>query len=116
MPVTEEGSTWLPLERCLSWLKIDAEAPQAQAVEESRQAAAEWVEDQRPDLLGGTVEEPTFEAGPRIVFAGVLATARLYTRQGSPTGLVEYGDFAASVLKSDPDVRQLLGRPRPKVG
>lgn len=116
MPLTETGSTWLPLVDCLTWLKITAGTTQADQVELARRAAGEWVEDQRPDLLGGTDEEPTFTAGARVVQAGLLSTARLYTRQGSPSGLVEYGEFAASVLRSDPDVRAMLGRPRPRVG
>lgn len=119
MPLTETGSTWLPLTSCLTWLKIATGTPQADQVELARRAAGEWVEDQRPDLWVEDpleVDPPTFTPGARVVQAGILCTARLYTRQGSPSGLVEYGDFAASVLRTDPDVRSLLGRPRPKVG
>lgn len=116
MPLTETGHTWLPLARCLEWLKVTAGTAQADQVELARRAAGDWVEDQRPDLAGGTEEAPTFTASARIVQAGILSTARLYTRVGSPSGLVEYGDFAASVLRSDPDVKALLGRPRPRVG
>jgi hypothetical protein len=119
MPLTETGSTWLPLASCLTWLKITAGSAQADQLELARRAAGEWVEDQRPDLYvdGAEPEDPAvFTPGPRVVQAGILSAARLYSREGSPSGLIEYGEFAASVLRSDPDVRSLLGRPRPRVG
>lgn len=117
MPLNETGSTWLPLADCLTWLKVTPGTTQADQVELARRAAGECVEDFRRDLAGtpGEEEEPAFGATPRIVQAGIMLTARLYTRQGSPTGLVEFGDFAAGVLRSDPDVRSLLGRPQPTV-
>jgi hypothetical protein len=119
MPLTETGSTWLPLSSCLTWLKVAADTDKADQVELARRAAGEWVEDQRPDLW---VIDPLevgpdeFVPGNRVIQAGILSTARLFTREGSPSGLVSYGDFAASVLRSDPDVSTLLGRPRPRVG
>lgn len=120
MPLTETGSTWLPLSSCLTWLKVAADTDKADQVELARRAAGEWVEDQRPDLAVAAVLDPPadayYNAGPRIVQAGILSTARLFTREGSPSGLVSYGEFAASVLRDDPDVRALLGRPRPRVG
>jgi hypothetical protein len=119
MPLTETGSTWLPLSSCLTWLKVAADTDKADQVELARRAAGEWVEDQRPDLWVTDpleVDPDEFTPGARHVQAGILATARLFTREGSPSGLVSYGDFAASVLRSDPDVATLLGRPRPRVG
>lgn len=122
MPLSETGSTWLPLSSCLTWLKVATGTDKADQVELARRAAGEWVEDQRPDLAVAAdplADPPTaagFTAGPRIVQAGILSTARLFTREGSPSGLVSYGEFAASVLRDDPDVRALLGRPRPRVG
>lgn len=122
MPLSETGYTWLPLADCLTWLKVTAGSDAADRVELARRAAGDWIEDQRPDLAvaADTEADPpvvaSFTATPRIVYAGLLSTARLYSRESSPTGLVEYGEFAASVLRSDPDVRANLGRPRPRVG
>jgi hypothetical protein len=120
MPLTETGSEWLPLADCLTWLNVSSGTTKADHVELARRAAGEWIEDQRPDLAVAAVLDPPvdgyYDAGPRIVQAGILATARLFSRQGSPSGLVSYGEFAASVLRDDPDVRGLLGRPRPRVG
>lgn len=118
MPLTETGSTWLPLDDCLTWLKVAEGTPKADQVELARRAAGDWIQDQRPDLV--TAADPdadppvayAFAATPRIVQAGILSTARLVSREGSPSGLVSYGEFAASVLRDDPDVRGLLGRPR----
>lgn len=122
MPLAETGSTWLPLSSCLTWLKVASGTDKADQVELARRAAGEWVEDQRPDLeteADPEADPPVeyeFAAGHRIVQAGILSTARLFTRESSPSGLVSYGEFAASVLRDDPDVRALLGRPRPRVG
>lgn len=111
---------WLDPEQVAAWVKVDAEADNADSVELARQAAASWVEDQRPDLNVTTtvddVEVITFTPTPRVVMAGVIATGRLLSRAGNLSGLVNYGEFAASVLRTDPDVRQMLGRPRPVVG
>lgn len=104
---------WLPLEECLRWLKVTHDTPQAGAVDSCRQAAADWIQDQRPDLIVDK-DLGTFAATPAIIQAGLLATARLYARQGSPAGLASYGEFGAvEVLRLDPDVTRLLGLDRP---
>lgn len=97
---------WLPVDRVEEWLGATvAEAP---AIEHARTAAADWCEQQRRDVFtvpaGATLVVPE-----RIVQAGVLAAARLFSRKGSPAGLVSYGEFAADILRLDPDVSRLLG-------
>lgn len=113
MPETPAPYPWLPPEQALAWAKVDPEGPAAANAELARQAAADWIEDQRRDLLvtdGAGVT--TFAATPRVVMAGLIATGRLISRAGNLAGLVNYGEFAASVLRNDPDVRQNLGRNR----
>jgi hypothetical protein len=117
-------SSWLPLERVLAWLQLRPEDDQAGVVELCRQAAADYLEQQRPDLatdqlqLDGT--PAPFAATPALVQAGVLAAARLYARRGSPAGLASFGEFgAAEVLRLDPDVARLAGLGRhavPRIG
>jgi hypothetical protein len=111
---------WLDPDKVATWVKVDTDADNADSVELARQAAASWVEDQRPDLNVTTtvadVEVITFTPTERVVLAGVIATGRLLSRAGNLSGLVNYGEFAGAVLRSDPDVRQMLGRPRPVIG
>lgn len=114
MALAQAGHAWLPLDRCLSWVKVAPETAQADDVELARRAAAAWCESKRPDLTFSDAPEAdpvvvTFHADDQVVLAGVLATARLVSRKGSPSGLVAYTEFAASVLRIDPDVTQLLG-------
>lgn len=101
-------SPWLALERVLSWLKVAAVDPKAEDVDQARQAAADWIEHVRSDLWSDA-EPPVFAATPRIVQAGILATARLFGRRDTALGIASYGEFAAGVLREDPDVAKLLG-------
>jgi hypothetical protein len=114
MPEEETPYAWLAPSKVASWVKVDAEADNADNVELARQAAAEWVQDRRPDLLDP--DTGTFAATPRIVLAGVIATGRLLSRAGNLSGLVNYGEFAGAVLRDDPDVTRMLGRRKPVVG
>jgi hypothetical protein len=108
---------WLPVERVLRWLQVDAGSEQADVVEDCRQAAADYCERQRGDLVVIEYDEVTglptsyvFMETESIVQAGVLAAARLYARRSSPAGLASYAEFgAAEVLRLDPDVARLLG-------
>lgn len=112
--MADETYPWLPSATVMAWLKVSVGSPGATIVETCRQAAADWIEDQRPDLrdVAGV-----FQATPRIVQAGVLAAARLHERAGSAAGLVSFGEFgAASILRTDPDITRMLGRPRPVTG
>lgn len=116
---TSVAFAWLDPTRALAWCKVDRDAGvNADNVELARQAAADWIEDQRPDLkvTDPEAEGYPFAATPRIVMAGLIATARLKERAGTPAGLVNYGEFTGSVLRNDPDVRQMLGHPRPVLG
>lgn len=112
---------WLPLDGVqaegetpaqvgvLTWVKVDADSPKADIVERCRQAAAEYIEDERQDLFDTEVP-PVFQATPRIVQAGLLATARLYDRVGTASGVAfsELGG-AGLILRHDPDIDRLLG-------
>lgn len=78
-------------------------------VEVARMAAADWCQDQRRDLLDA---DDVFQATPRVVQAGALATARLYDRANNASGIVSFGEYAASILRRDPDVKAMLGKRR----
>lgn len=118
---------WLPSERVLRWLQLDAGDTELAAVaEDCRLAAASWCEDQRRDLVvdtldgAGVLVAHTFDAGERHVQAGLLATARLYARRSSPAGLASFAELGGvEVLRFDPDVARLMGTGRyapPAVG
>jgi hypothetical protein len=127
---------WLPLEKVTSWLKLpspdvfndsgggpgyqgpryDEKSDQAKVARADivRQAAAEWVQDQRGDLVD---EDGAFQATPRVVIAGLLSAARLYARVDSPNGVVAFDELGAgSILSKDPDVARYLGRGKFRVG
>lgn len=106
---------WLDPELTRLWCKVDSDGPKAELLDQCRKASAEWIEDQRPDLLIVDTEDEdrdgTFDATNRIVQAGLLATARVLARHDSPFGFVAFEQLgAASILSSDPDVRRMLGR------
>lgn len=109
---------WLPSETVVAWLKVGAgNTAKLDLVEVCRKAAADWIEDQRPDLLvvtegeGDDEDTTTFEATDRIVMAGLLATARILARSDSPNGVVAFAELGAgSILSTDPDVKRYLGR------
>jgi hypothetical protein len=102
---------WLDPVTVLAWLKIDPENEAAASrVETCRRAAANWCEDERSDLLS-TDDPAEFAATDRVVMAGILATGRLVARTDSPVGIASFESLgAAPVLRTDPDVRALLGR------
>lgn len=105
---------WLPLDAVIGWIGA-ASAPNTEAIERARTAAARFCELNRRDLITGGVFTPDAD----VVMAGVLATARLYARKGSPAGLATYAEFATAILSYDPDVERYLGIGRyaaPEVG
>lgn len=124
--------TWLPTDELLAWLQlpaVDDAGAVPVAVKLAREAAASYIERQRPDLAvpavlddaGQVVTPAWFDAGTGDVkLAGLLAAARLYARRSSPAGLASFGELgAAEVLRLDPDVGRLLGtgrHARPVVG
>lgn len=123
MPDPAEAYPWLPSASVLAWLKVEADGPKAALAEVCRKGAADWIEDQRPDLVttDATIPEApvvTFEATDRVVMAGLLATARLFARADSPNGVVAFAELGAgSILSRDPDVMRQLGvGRRPRVG
>lgn len=69
-------------------------------------AAAEWVEDKRPDV---TYTDPA-TAGPRIRLGCARLALRWYYRRTSPLGASRgFADFAGSVVLEDPDLASMLG-------
>lgn len=107
-----DAHPWLPVETVVAWLKVKADnAEKVALVELCRSAAADWIEDQRPDLfvtVVGVDPDPdvtTFEATGRIVMAGLLACQRLF---GVGVAFQELG--AGSFLKDDAEVKAYLGR------
>jgi hypothetical protein len=108
---------WLPIEKVLPWVKLDPESAKVQILEDVRLGACEWIEDQRPDRRTTEEAVTTFDAGYRLKVAARLAISRLWARMDSPFGFVAFQELgAASILATDPDVKKLVGRPRPRVG
>lgn len=116
-PYRTDGS-WLQLVDVLDQLSLPADqpadSPQWRRADRARKAAARWVEDRRPELVTVviTAEDTTvtFDASPSLIEGACLYAARLYARQGSPTGLASYGEFGpAAVGRVDPDIERLCG-------
>lgn len=111
-PEPDATYPWLPSATVVAWLKVPAgNAGKVALVELCRAGAADWIEDQRPDLfvtVEGEDDDPdvtTFEATDRIVMAGLLASQRLF---GVGVAFQELG--AGSFLKDDAEVKAYLGR------
>lgn len=110
---------WLPVSAVLDHLGVAPDSPEAAragaAIERARLAAADYCERNRQDLFPvvdltvSPVVRGPFTPGPAVVEAGVLAAARLYARKGSLVGLAAYAEFAAQILRTDPDVGLMLG-------
>ncbi len=125
-PPDPDPYPWLPATRTRAWVGLTpGDDPQLLAsAEDCRRAAADWCQDQRPDLWqpapAGDLPAVTFAATERIVMAGLIATARLYARKGSTAGLASYAELGpAGVLALDPDVARMLGtgvHARPAIG
>jgi hypothetical protein len=80
----------------------DADEAWAGAVD----AAAEWVEDKRPDA---TYTDGT-TAGPRLRLGCARLALRWFYRRTSPLGATRgFADFAGSVVLEDPDLASMLG-------
>lgn len=119
---------WLPFDVVRDHLRLiegSAEVERAAgAIERARQFAAQFVEDNRPDRwvwaeVDGVLTRTTYAAGPRLVEGALLLANRLYARAGSPLGTATYGEFAAQILRFDPDVALALGigrNAKPRVG
>lgn len=55
--------------------------------------------------------------GVEVELGAVMLAARWYKRRGSELGIVSYGELGAGyVQRTDPDVAQLLGLGKPRVG
>lgn len=102
---------WLPLDALVDHLRVREASlePNRAALERARMAAADVVERARPDLWATVDEVSTYLASPAVVEAGVLLAARLYSRTGSPAGVAAFGEFAQTIVRSDPDFAVLLG-------
>lgn len=113
MAEPDVSHTWLPTALVLSWLKKDETSD---VIEQCRLAAAEWIEDQRPDLRATF----TANSGPKLARmrqAGLLAVARLVSRMDTPNGVIAFAELGAgSLLSTDPDVKRMVGRRRPVTG
>ena len=98
--------TWLALDDVAHWLKLDTDRDENRRdAELCRQAAAAYIEAQRPDLTADDLGKSA-----AIRQAALLSAARLYARRSSPTGLASFGEFGAEqILRGDPDVARLLG-------
>lgn len=69
------------------------------------EAAAEWVQDNRPDV--------TYTGAATVGATIRLGTARLaqrwHARRTSPMGQAGFSDFAGGILRHDPDIALQLG-------
>lgn len=118
-PAETPPHAWLPPERVLAWLQLEADAQLSPVAESCRLAAADYLEQQRRDLWTPAVVDAetlevltpaTFTPSEAVVQAGVLVAARIYARRSSPAGLASYGELGpAEVLRLDPDVARLAG-------
>lgn len=114
--MTEEGPgyEWLDPGLVAEYVRQDTGTPTRPAVlEAARTAAAQWCQDQRPDLLS---PEDGFTPTPRVIQAGLLLAARLVARGDSPTGVVGFAELGATIIRRDPDITQMIGRPAPRLG
>lgn len=129
MSTPDDPYPWLPFEVVADHLRLLPDSPElermAPAIERARAAAAEYVQDNRPDRWvyaageAGILFRQSFNAGPRLVEGALLCVARLYARAGAPLGTATYGEFATQILRFDPDVQWALGigrNAKPKVG
>lgn len=120
---------WLTAAAALDYLGVVAGGEAAASVEAARLAAVDLVERLRPDLVEFTVDTdgdgvldatPEFMATDSIRLGALLLIGRYHARKGSPVGIATFGELgAASILRTDPDVAQLLGVGRyatPRVG
>jgi hypothetical protein len=85
------------------------------ALEDATAGAAAFVEDKRPDLFVG--DPAVFTPSARVVLGAKMLAARLYERRGTLLGVAGFVGYeqAASILRYDPDIEQLLqiGRATP---
>lgn len=107
----DDTYAWLDPEQTAEWCGLDLADDDTRAAkfELARKGAAEWCEDKRKDLLN---EAGAFVPGPRVVIAGMIATARLCA---SPGAFQEMG--AGALLDPDRMVLSYLGtNRRPALG
>lgn len=109
---------WLDAAEARGYLKVTAGTDAAGVVESCRVAAARVIERQRPEVglelldPAGTPADADRLAGELadLVLGGILLTARLYARKGSPQGVATFGELGASmILRTDPDIGMLCG-------
>lgn len=69
-------------------------------------AAAEYVEDLKPDEFLGQ----SFTPSARTLLGAAMLAHRWYSRRASPLGVAGYAEFgSAGILRYDPDIARLLG-------
>lgn len=110
--MADELYPWLPLADCLAQCGVAPGAANAPEVERARVATAAHVERMRPDLAVADVDPllpAVYTPGADVIYGATLLVARLISRKGSPAGVAAYAEFAASVLRTDPDAERLLG-------
>lgn len=116
-PTDANAYTWLPIAKVKTWLKLADTSPKLANAEVCRQGACSWIEDQRPDIFKVDPLPNPLVVPDRVVSAALLAVARLFSRIDSPNGTVTFEELGAgTILPRDPDVKRMLGFPRPKVG
>lgn len=115
-------SPWFALADLQAYAQVLEGAPDADVrLDAVRQGVAEFVERNRADLWSPAANDPerVFAPTPAVRQGAILLGARLIARRGAPLGLQSYGEFAASILRSDPDIGLMLGigrNARPALG
>lgn len=108
------ASAWLDLDALrheLLVVEVGPEGGPTDRLERIRLGVAEFVERNRADLWAPTASAPDREFVPTagVLQGAFLLAARLVARRGAPLGVQSYGEFAASILRSDPDIGLMLG-------
>jgi hypothetical protein len=107
-----EVAAWLPSADVRSNAGVAEGGPSDNLrLERIRQGVAEFVQDNRADLWFPAANDPdrVFAPTARVVEAALLMVSRLIARKSTPLGTQNYGEFAAAILRSDPDIGLMLG-------
>lgn len=108
--------SWLDVEEVQTALGDSlAEVVDTAALQVWCDAARDYVESRRPDLVTGDPAE--FAPTPAVVGGAALLAYRLYQRRTTPLGVLGVTDQGVSgILRDDPDISRMLGIGRHRRG
>jgi hypothetical protein len=82
-----------------------------EALKLAANAAAEYVEELKPELYVTAGDPPvtSYEPTHRVRLGAAMLAHRWYARRASPLGVAGYGELgSAGILRYDPDIARLL--------